>query len=221
MLVESIERDPDLDGIVRLGIVELDGTGRADEAALAEIIATAVERIRARLAGRTAGQIPRLAAARQLYRAFGLDPTRLRPSPEALIRRLLKGQEFPHVHPAVDLGNLWAIESGLPIGLYDKGKIVGEHVLLRRGLPGESYAGIRKPEIHLEGRPVLADSEGPFGNPSADSLRTSVTSETRSLLYVMFAPASVDTGALDRWAAWLRERAGAILDAEPISAVIP
>lgn len=221
MLVERIERDPGLDGVVRLGIVELEGIGRADDAALAEIIAAAVEQIRAQLAGRTAGQIPRLAAARQLYRAFGIDPTRLRPSPEALIRRLLKGQEFPRVHPAVDLGNLWAIESGLPIGLYDEEKIAGRRIALRRGLPGESYAGIRKPEIHLEGKLVLADEEGPFGNPSADSLRTSVTSGTRSLLYVMFAPASVEAGALDLWAAWLRERAAAILDAEPLSAVMP
>jgi DNA/RNA-binding domain of Phe-tRNA-synthetase-like protein len=64
-------------------------------------------------------------------------------------------------------------------------------VSLRRGRPGESYPGIRKDEVHLEGRPVLADAAGPFGNPSSDSLRTAVSERTRSLWLVIFAPASL------------------------------
>jgi DNA/RNA-binding domain of Phe-tRNA-synthetase-like protein len=68
---------------------------------------------------------------------------------------------------------------------------------LRRGRPGESYAGIRKDEVHLEGRPLLADDEGPFGNPTSDSLRTSVTEATRSLWMVLFAPAAFSRPALE------------------------
>ena len=59
---------------------------------------------------------------------------------------------------------------------------------LRRGAAGESYPGIRKDDVHLDGRPVLADGDGPFGNPTSDSLRTSVTEATRSLWMVIFAP---------------------------------
>src|SRR5437762_3345824 len=63
-------------------------------------------------------------------------------------------------------------------------------VSLRRGLPGEAYQGIRKDSVHLEGRPVLADEDGPFGNPTSDSLRTAMTPATRSLVMVIFAPAA-------------------------------
>ena len=60
---------------------------------------------------------------------------------------------------------------------------------LRRGGTGEAYRGIRKDEVHLEGRPVLADEAGAFGNPTSDSERTCVTPGTRSLWMVIFAPA--------------------------------
>jgi DNA/RNA-binding domain of Phe-tRNA-synthetase-like protein len=138
--------------------------------------------------GQSPGAIPGLAAARELYRAFGMDPTRTRPSSEALMRRVLQGKGLPRILNAVDLCNLCALRFLLPIGLYDAAR-VRPPVTLRRGRPGEAFAGIRKDEVHLEGRPVLIDAEGPFGNPSSDSLRTSVTGSTRSLVMVIFAPA--------------------------------
>ena len=180
---------------------------------LDELLDREVAHLRARDAGRTAGQIERLAPARRLYRAIGLDPTRHRPSPEALLRRLLRGDPFPRVHPAVDLANLWACEHGLPVGLYDAGRIAGEHITLRLGLPGEKYAGIRRPEIHLEGRLVLADTDGPFGNPTADSRRTAVGPETRDVLAVLFAPADYPGDRLFSWLGWLEERARTLLGA--------
>ena len=36
----------------------------------------------------------------------------------------------------------------------------------------------------------MVDDEGPFGNPTSDSLRTSVTDSTRSLWMVIFASVS-------------------------------
>jgi DNA/RNA-binding domain of Phe-tRNA-synthetase-like protein len=62
-------------------------------------------------------------------------------------------------------------------------------VELRLGREGESYQGIRKGEIRVAGRPVLADARGPFGNPSADSARTSIRAETRRALVVAYGPA--------------------------------
>jgi len=97
---------------------------------------------------------------------------------------------------AVDLCNLCALRFLLSIGLYDADKITGP-VTFRPGAPGESYAGIRKDDVHLEGRPVLADDAGPFGNPTSDSLRTSVTPSTRSLWMVIFAPSSYRRSRLE------------------------
>ena len=138
-------------------------------------------------AGQSPGGIPGLAAARDLYRAFGMDPTHTRPSSEALLRRVLQGKGLPRILNAVDLCNLCALRFLLLIGLYDADR-VDPPVTLRRGRPGESYPGIRKDQVHLEGRPLLVDAQGPFGNPTSDSLRTSVTPSTRALVMVIFAP---------------------------------
>jgi DNA/RNA-binding domain of Phe-tRNA-synthetase-like protein len=146
-------------------------------------------------AGAAPASIERLQPARDLYRAFRIDPTRTRPSSESLLRRVLQGKPLPRILNAVDLCNLCALKFLLSIGLYDADHVHGT-VTARRGRPGEAYAGIRKEEVHLEGRPVLADEDGPFGNPTSDSLRTSVTASTRSLWLVIFAPAAYPTARL-------------------------
>jgi DNA/RNA-binding domain of Phe-tRNA-synthetase-like protein len=146
--------------------------------------------------GQSPSSIEGLAPARRLYRALGIDPTSTRPSSEALLRRILHGKPFPSVNSAVEVCNLCSTSFLLPIGLYDAAKIRGA-VTLRRGEPGESYAGIRKDAVNVAGRPVLVDEEGPFGNPTSDSLRTSVTESTSSLLMVIFAPADYAQAALD------------------------
>jgi DNA/RNA-binding domain of Phe-tRNA-synthetase-like protein len=146
-------------------------------------------------AGKPPSEIEGLGSARRLYRAFGIDPTSTRPSSEALLRRILQGKPFPSVNSAVDVCNLCSTTFLLPIGLYDAAKISGD-VLLRRGEPGESYAGIRKDAVNVAGRPVLVDDEGPFGNPTSDSQRTCVTDATASLFMVIFAPSGYPPAAL-------------------------
>ncbi len=223
MILDRVSRDQETQRLISLGLVEAWGTPPPEAGQeLGLEIATHVARMRHDHAGKSAGEIELLKPARALYHALGIDPTRHRPSPEALMRRLLRGDDFPQVHPAVDLANLWALISGLPVGLYDADKLSPLGALrVRRGRPGESYAGIRKPEIQLEGGLTIADDLGPFGNPSADSLRTAVTESTTHFWFVMFAPVDQNIQTIDRWVAWLRERAEAYLAARAISAVLP
>ena len=75
----------------------------------------------------------------------------------------------------------------LPIGLYDRDRVTGD-LEIRKGGPGEAYEGIRRGEVHLEGRLVIADEIGPCGSPTADSARTCVTPETKRAVVVVFAP---------------------------------
>lgn len=152
-------------------------------------IASGAAALRAAYGGRPPGEIDDLKPARKLYRVFGIDPTKTRPSSEALLRRVLRSKPLPRISNAVDLGNWMALRFLLPIGLYDSNEIVGD-VLLKAGEEGQSYVGVRKDEVRLGGRPVLSDRRGPFGNPTADSLRTAVTAETTALWMVVFAPAS-------------------------------
>jgi DNA/RNA-binding domain of Phe-tRNA-synthetase-like protein len=184
--------------LVRPGVVSASpiAVGPAGPALEAEIEATCAA-LRQEHAGRPPSEIAGLQPARDLYRAFGIDPTRTRPSSEALLRRVLQGKGMPRILNAVDVCNLCALRFLLSIGLYDAARIRGP-VTLRRGRPGEEYPGIRKEAVHLEGRPVLADDEGPFGNPTSDSLRTSVTPETRAIRMVIFAPAAYDPRRLER-----------------------
>ncbi|MFB3854996.1 MAG: B3/4 domain-containing protein [Vicinamibacterales bacterium] len=131
-----------------------------------------------------------LQATRAMYRQTGLDPTRRRPSSEALLRRVLRGENLPRVNTAVDVCNWCSLEFQVPYGLYDLDR-VEPPVHLRIGEKGEQYVGIRKDVVHVEGRMTLADRIGPFGNPSADSARTMVTDATSNLLVVIFVPAQV------------------------------
>jgi DNA/RNA-binding domain of Phe-tRNA-synthetase-like protein len=155
---------------------------------------------------RESGEI--IAAVRTMYKRVGLDPTKTRPSSEALLRRVRKGDELPRINSLVDVINWCSLESQLPFGLYDCGRIEGD-VLLRLGLDGEQYAGIRKDTVHVAGRLALADTAGPFGNPTSDSARTMVTTATTRALVVIFVPAPLAASIGERALALTRERAAA------------
>jgi DNA/RNA-binding domain of Phe-tRNA-synthetase-like protein len=137
--------------------------------------------------GRAPSEIEGLEAGRRLYRSFGIDPTRTRPSSEALLRRVLKGESLLRIHPLVDAANWASLALLLPIGLYDLDRVEGD-LALRRGRPGESFPGIRKGDVHAEGRLVVADGSGPMGSPTSDSARTAIREETTRALAVIFAP---------------------------------
>jgi DNA/RNA-binding domain of Phe-tRNA-synthetase-like protein len=134
---------------------------------------------------------------RDMYRRVGLDPTKTRPSNEALLRRVRRGDAFPRVNALVDAVNVCSLECQLPYGVYDRGAIEGP-ITLRLGRDGEAYDGIRKDTVHVAGRVTVADARGPFGNPTSDSARAMVTTATREALVVVYAPASTSTSTLTR-----------------------
>ena len=135
-------------------------------------------------------------AVRTMYKRVGLDPTKTRPSNEALLRRVRKGQPLPRVNAVVDVINWCSVEFQLPYGVYDRQHIDGP-VTLRLGQEGEEYAGIRKDTVHVAGRLTLVDDRGPFGNPTSDSARTMVTTATAELLVVVFAPIEIERARLE------------------------
>src|SRR5688572_12289196 len=132
-----------------------------------------------------------------MYKRVGIDPTKRRPSSEALLRRIKRGDALPRINSMVDVCNWCSLEFQLPYGLYDAARIDGD-IELRLGRPGEVYAGIRKDDVHVGGRITLADRVGPFGNPTSDSARTQVTTATMSALLVVFAPHEFTPDRLSR-----------------------
>jgi len=186
-----------LHGRVRLGALTLEGVAvRASDPALDEEVDRSCRELRERYGGGRSGEVPGAADARALYKALGLDPTKTRPSNEALLRRALKGEPLYRISTLVDALNLSSLREQLPFGLYDLDQVAGD-VTLRRGRPGEGYEGIRKGQVNVEDRPVLVDERGPFGNPTSDSARTMIRLETRRALVTCYAPASCAAGRME------------------------
>jgi DNA/RNA-binding domain of Phe-tRNA-synthetase-like protein len=185
----------DVAPLVLCGVLVCDGAAVADDRTVAPAMVARAGELREIYAGRPPGAIPVLEEARRLYRAAGVDPTRTRPSSEALLRRALKEQPLPSVNNAVDCVNLASLDFLLPIGLYDLDRVQGDAVV-RLGRPGEEYPGIRKGPVHLEGRLGVFDAAGPFGSPTSDSARTAVDEAARRLLAVIFATAAYPDDAM-------------------------
>ena len=181
----------ELTAIVKPGLLWWSGaTVVAHEHRLDPLLAEAEARVRVTPPAESA-------AVRTMYKRVGIDPTKTRPSNEALLRRVRKGDAIPRINSLVDIVNWCSLEFQLPYGLYDLSKIAGP-VTVRLGAEGESYAGIRKDDVNVGGRITVADTVGAFGNPTSDSARTMVTTATTEALVVVYAPAEIPTAQIRR-----------------------
>lgn len=182
---------PELASIVRPGLIWWSGaTVVQHESRLDPLLAEAEAKVRITPPAESA-------TVRTMYKKVGIDPTKTRPSNEALLRRVRKGDTIPRINSAVDIVNWCSLEFQLPYGLYDSSKITGA-VTMRRGLEGERYAGIRKDEVNVGGRITVVDETGPFGNPTSDSARTMVTPATTELMVVVYGPIEIPKPQLER-----------------------
>jgi len=129
------------------------------------------------------------AALRKLFHAAGCDPTRYRPSSEALLRRLLKGEELPCINPLVDLNNCLSACLGVPCCVMAEDSLEPPFVF-RAGREGESYESLRGP-FNLAGKPLLLDALGPCDAPITGGQRVKVSGETRRAWLVAYLPAGV------------------------------
>jgi DNA/RNA-binding domain of Phe-tRNA-synthetase-like protein len=164
-----------------------------DNAALAALRAESAARARASHTLETLSEHPTVAALRRLFRQAGCDPTRYRPSSEALLRRVLKGEELPAIHPLVDLNNCLSVELACPACVMNVPKLRPPFAL-RAGGAGEAYASLRGP-FNLDGKPLLVDAEGPCDAPITGGERVKVLPETGRAWLVAYLPATVVSGA--------------------------
>jgi DNA/RNA-binding domain of Phe-tRNA-synthetase-like protein len=177
---------------VTLGVLEA-APARVEPASpeLVRELATACNTLRRRLSLEDVAAQTSVRSVRAMFRSWGVDPSRYRPSGEALLRRVVQGKGLYQVSNVVDIANLGSVETGWPFGCYDR-EVIEAPVCFRLGRSGETYQGIGKRAWHLAGQPVLADAAGPFGSPISDSVRTMVSDETCSVLVVIFAPGAAE-----------------------------
>lgn len=122
---------------------------------------------------------------RAAFKKLGTDPSRYRPSSEALIRRLLQDNPFFWVNSAVDVNNFLSVHHAIPFGIYDRGTLRGS-ITCRVGRADDRYVGLNGREMEMTNKLLLADETGAFGGPIVDSVRTKVTEASTNLIQFLF-----------------------------------
>jgi DNA/RNA-binding domain of Phe-tRNA-synthetase-like protein len=153
-----------------------------------------ISKIQQELTIDTVSQKPTIKATKEAYRILGKDPSRYRPSAEALTRRVVSSKGIYEINNIVDILNLVSLDSGFSIGGYDAEKIQGK-IEFGIGKPDEPYEAIGRGELNIENLPLFRDELGAFGSPTSDSLRTMVTEKTTVFLMVIIDFDSSDTFA--------------------------
>lgn len=137
--------------------------------------------------------IPLIKEGRDGYKKLKKDPSRYRLACESLLRRLVKGNKLYRINNLVDVGNILSIEAKRSVAVLDCDKIVGD-VYIRLGTNNDVYEGIGRGIINVENIPLYEDNISPFGSTTSDTLRTSVTLETKKILLfvVCFSEMNLD-----------------------------
>jgi DNA/RNA-binding domain of Phe-tRNA-synthetase-like protein len=169
----------------RLGFVISDVVVEKTSHTLLNAIKNQIMQIRKNYTIDEVSSLPLIGETKNAYRDLGKDPSRYRPSAEALTRRIIQGKDLYEVNNVVDLLNLVSIRTGFSIGGYDIDHISGK-VLLTTGGDNEPYDAIGRGVLNIHQLPVLKDDAGAFGSPTRDSARTMVRETTRNFLMVFF-----------------------------------
>ncbi len=134
---------------------------------------------------------------RELWKKFGSDPGRYRPSIEALLRRIRKQNYLSPVNSVIDLNTFFSLEYEIPVGIYDASNIQGDiHMVL--GNADTSYIGLNGRDNRLEGILALIDQHGPFGSPYVDSKRTAVHEQTTEVYQFFFLRPSMENSEAEQ-----------------------
>jgi len=170
------------------------------------------------------GAVPGIEYARNLFKKIGIDPTKRRPSSEALLRRALKQKGFFSINSLVDIGNWCSLEYLLPICVYDGSNVSGK-LGARLGNVGEGYIAIDGKYLDLSGRYLVFDKEGAIGSPIKDSMRTRVTETTQEAVLLIYSPEEISDIQLEKYLATfvsrvLAECGGNLLNSEIIKVVL-
>lgn len=132
---------------------------------------------------------PRIEAWHTAYRSFGTNPRRIRPSVDALGRRLAKKGTLPRINPAVDSYNSVSVHHGLPAGAFDLAHVTGD-VDIRYADGSEKFTPLGEPDTIENPKPgeiIYADTTGVLTRHwnHRDAHRTRVTEDSTHVAFVL------------------------------------
>jgi DNA/RNA-binding domain of Phe-tRNA-synthetase-like protein len=148
---------------------------------------------------------PRIEAWHTAYRSFGTNPRRIRPSVDALGRRLAKKGTLPRINPAVDSYNAVSVRHGLPAGAFDLSRVAGD-VAIRYADGTESFTPLGEPDTAEHPKPgeiIYADTTGVLTRHwnHRDAHRTRVTEDSTHVAFVLETLEATRDGGLLKAAA--------------------
>ncbi len=136
-------------------------------------------------------QHPFIAAWREVSQSFGVKASRHRPTAEALIRRVINGEEIPRITPLVDLYLIVEVKHLLPVGGYDLDR-VKDPITLCFAAGGEEFWPIGGSEAELvnSGEVVYKDMERVLTRRwnYRDCDATKITDDSRNIVLMLEAP---------------------------------
>jgi DNA/RNA-binding domain of Phe-tRNA-synthetase-like protein len=146
---------------------------------------------------------PRLRAYRGFFWRVGVDPTKIRPAAEALLRRVIQGKPFPRINALVDAYNLASAETRIALAAFDKAKLRGD-LRMRRSRPGETFLGIgMESPVTLTGVEIVCEDADRLVAiyPYRDADASRVSSETRDVRFLVCGVPGISNEALREAAA--------------------
>lgn len=173
-------------GNVALGILLANVRVKGHDTDLWRCIEGNIAELRGKYSIDEVSTIPQIDALRETYRALGTKPQKYRGANEALLRRILKGQDLYKINTVVDTNNLLSLSSLRAVATYDLSQI-GDTIMFQVGHEGQSYKAIGRDQLNIARLPVLADVEGPFGSPTADSERAKISLNSKDILTVIMS----------------------------------
>ncbi|MBD3003841.1 B3/4 domain-containing protein [Streptomyces sp. 5-10] len=148
---------------------------------------------------------PRIEAWHAAYRSFGTNPRRVRPSVEALGRRMAKKGTLPRINPPVDSYNAVSVRHGLPAGAFDLDHVTGD-VEIRYADGSEAFTPLGEPgtvENPKPGEIIYTDTTDVLTRHwnHRDAHRTRVTEDSTHVAFVLETVAATHDGHLLKAAA--------------------
>lgn len=143
---------------------------------------------------------PRIESWHAAYRSFGTNPRRVRPSVDALGRRMAKRGTVPRINAPVDSYNAVSVRHGLPAGAFDLSQVTGD-VEIRRAEGTESFTPLGEPDVTespKRGEVIYADATDVLTRHwnHRDAHRTRVTEASTDVTFVLETVDAERDGAL-------------------------
>ena len=133
-------------------------------------------------------------AYRDFFWRIKVDPTKIRPAAEALIRRVLRGRPLPRINSLVDAYNLASMKSEIAFAAFDADEL-HNGLVMRFAVEREEFLGIGmgKP-VRLTGNEVvISDGETLLAiYPYRDAEESKITEDTRNVLLLACGVPGID-----------------------------